>query len=157
MKKREAVVLTGICSFALGFFLGGKMLVGMINDYKMRMKRNNANMMIFHDWLEFLYNDGRIDKYFHDNAYRKVIIYGNGYVGKRLRQALEKTDIEVAAIMDKKNSSEEGDIVIGVDDAIPDVDCIIITPVLYYDEIYNMMQEKTGVPIISIEEVWRAK
>ena len=35
MKKRIMTCFTGIVSFGFGFFLGGKMLVGMINDYKL--------------------------------------------------------------------------------------------------------------------------
>ena len=54
MKKGYAICFTGAISFVTGFFLGGKALVGMINDYKRRMERNASNMMLFNDWREFL-------------------------------------------------------------------------------------------------------
>lgn len=157
MKNRCAICVTGIASFVSGFFLGGKALVGMINDYKRRMERNASNMMLFNDWMEFLYAGGSIGQYFHAHGYKKIMIYGNGYIGQRLFQALEGTDVEVAAIMDQANSSgsdTEG-ILIGVDSEIPDIDCVVVTPVTYFDEIYHMLREKMGQPIISVEELWQ--
>lgn len=137
----------------IGFFLGGKMLVGMINDYKKRMERNCSNMMLFNNWLEFLYSGGSIEQYFHDNGYKRIMIYGNGYIGKRLVQALADSDIEVAAVMDKSASAEENGTVIGTDSKIPDVDCIVITPIYFYDDILDMLQEKTNVPVVSMQTV----
>lgn len=157
MKKGLVVALTGICSFGIGFFLGGKMLVGMINEYKSGMKRNSANMMVFNNWIEFIYNGGHIDEYLNDNNYSRVMIYGNGYIGKRLKQALEKTSIEVIAVMDKKDSNSQGGIILGINDEIPNVDCIIITPIFYYDEIYDMLQKKTKVPVFSIEKLYERR
>lgn len=154
MKKGIITGLISIISFVVGIILGGKMLVGMINDYKMRMERNLSNMMLLNGWLEFIYSGGRIEQYFQSHGYKKVMIYGNGYTGKRLYQALEKTDIDVVAIMDKMNRSDAERILIGVDSKIPDIDCVIITPTFYYDEIYDMLRKRIKVPIISIEALW---
>lgn len=136
-----------------GFIFGGKMLVGMINDYKKRMERNLSNMMLFNDWLETLYSGGSIEQYFHNNGYKRIMIYGNGHIGRRLFQALADSDIEVAAVMDKSASGDEDGMVIGPDSKIPDVDCIVITPVYFYDDISAMLQEKTNVPVVSMQKV----
>lgn len=153
MKEKMIVGLVNTLSFVLGFILGGKMLVSMINDYKRRMKRNLSNMMLFNDWLDFLYSGGKIEQYFYNQGYKRIMIYGNGYIGKRLKQALRQTDIDVIAIMDKVVSSDEEGLVIDADSAIPDVDCIVITPVFFYDEISAMLGEKTNVPIVSMQIV----
>ncbi|MDE6600758.1 MAG: hypothetical protein K2K90_01065 [Lachnospiraceae bacterium] len=157
MKKGYAICFTGAISFVTGFFLGGKALVGMINDYKRRMERNASNLMLFNDWLEFLYAGGSIEQYFHEHGYKRVMLYGNGYIGQRLFQALEKTDVEVTAIMDQANSSDsdaEG-ILIGVDSEIPDFDCVVVTPTAYFDEIFHMLRKRTGQSVISVEELWQ--
>lgn len=159
MRNRNVIFLTGAMSFAAGFYLGGKTLVGMINNYKMQAERNLSNMMLFHDWMEFQQAGGRIEQYFHEHGYKRVMIYGNGYVGQRLFGALKESDVDVTAIMDQMNASDsdaEG-ILIGVDSVIPDVDCIVITPVFYFDEIYQKLRAKTGQPIISIEELWKTE
>lgn len=153
MKKGIAACLISLVSFVTGFILGGKILVKMINDYKTRMKRNLSNMMLFNDWLEFLYSRGKVEQYFHDHGYKRIMIYGNGYIGKRLQQALGQTDIEVAAVMDKVVSSDEKGLVIDVDSSIPDVDCIVITPVYYYDEIVDLLQKKTELPLVPMQMI----
>ncbi len=157
MKKGIAAGILGIVSFTSGFALGGKALVGMINDYKERMERNLANMMLFNDWLEFLYSGGSVEQYFQDCGYKKIMVYGNGYIGKRLIQALEQTEIDVITVMDKADFSDRNEMVIGVSEAIPSVDCIVITPVFYYDEISEMLQKKTDIPIISMRAIINAK
>lgn len=151
MKKRIIEGLVSMVSFGLGFVLGGKVLVSMINDYKRRMERNLSNMMLFNDWLECLYSGGKIEQYFYDHGYKKIMIYGNGYIGKRLQQALEQANVKVVAVMDKKIPEDETGLVIGIDSGVPDVDCIIVTPVFFYDEIFAMLEEKTNVPIISVQ------
>lgn len=153
MKNKIVVCLTGVLSFGAGFFLGGKMLVNMINDYKTRMQRNLSNMMLFNSWLEFIYSGGSIDQYFHNHGYKKIMIYGNGYIGKRLSQALLGTDIEVVAVMDKEVSSDKEKLVIEVDSTIPDVDCIVVTPVFFFDTIYDMLMQKTSIPAISMQTI----
>ena len=117
------------------------------------MERNLSNMMLFNNWLELIYSGGRIEQYFYDHGYKRIMIYGNGYIGKRLYQALSHTDIEVAAIMDKSILTGKNELEIGVDSKIPDVDCIVVTPIYYFDEIFAMLREKTEIPIISMEFV----
>lgn len=145
--------LFGVLSFGAGFFLGGKILVGLINDYKKRMERNLSNMLLYNDWLEFIYSGGCIEQYFYMHEYRKIMIYGNGYIGNRLVQALTDTDIEITAVMDKAALYDKEELVIGIDSEIPDVDCIVITPVFYYDEILGALRERTRIPIVSIQKI----
>lgn len=153
MKKGGVALLTGGVSFGFGLFLGGKMLVGMINDYKRRMERNLSNMMLLNDWVEFIYSGNSIDKFFHDHKYSKIMIYGYGYIGTRLMQALGGTDIEVTAVMDKSVSSDKDKMLIGIDREVPDVDCIVVTPVFHFDEINGMLKKKTNIPVIPIDKI----
>lgn len=153
MKRNIIAGITGTISFVIGFILGGKILVSTVNDYKKRMERNLSNMVLLNDWLELLYSGGNIEQYFNCKGYKKIMIYGNGYVGRRLTQALTDSDIEVAAIMDKSVTADQNGIVIGADSEIPNVDCIVITPVYYYDEILGLLREKTNVPLVSMKTV----
>lgn len=107
------------------------------------------------DWLDFIYSGGRIDEYFHTYKYNNIMIYGNGYIGARLAQALSETDIDVIAVMDKASSPNGDGKVIGIDSKIPEVDCIVITPMFYYDEIFHMLQVKTDIPIVSMYDIMK--
>ena len=155
MKNRVKSFIVILGTFAGGFFLGSKILVNMINEYKSGMERSSSNMKVFHQWLSFLYSGGQIETYLRERHYSRIMIYGNGYVGKSLLQALEKTDISVAAGMDRNVPVESDDMIIGTDSIIPDVDAIVVTPVFYFNEICSMLREKTELPIISIEEMFR--
>ena len=92
MKKGIVAGIIGVVSFASGFILGGKILVSMINDYKKRMERNLANMMLFNDWLEFLYSGGSVVQYFKSRGYKKIMILptknksrtGSGHIFSRI-------------------------------------------------------------------------
>lgn len=153
MKKNAGTFIMGICSFMAGFYLGGRTLADAVNSNKVRADRNSINMMVLNDWVDFLYSGGQIDKYFHEKEINRIMIYGNGFIGVRLRQALENTGVEVAAVMDKVAHSDRNGMVIGTGAAIPDVDCIVITPMFYYDEIYSLLSEKTDICIISIKDI----
>lgn len=153
MNRKMANFMIVAVSFGSGFFLGGKMLVGVINDYKTRMNRNLFNMLLLNDWLDFIYSGGNVERYFLERGYHRIMIYGNGYIGARLIQALAGTNVEIAAVMDRVASGDRNEMVIGMDADIPDVDCIVITPIYYYESIYHMLKERTEIPIVSIQEV----
>lgn len=154
MKKVVISLITGFVSFIGGFYFGGKSLVNVINNYKMRADRNLSNMVVLNDWLDYIYSGGKVEDFFQEHSYKKIMIYGNGYIGARLSQALRKTNIEVTAIMDRDGKTDTEGAVIGIDTEIPDVDCIIITPVYFYDEILTVLASKTQVPMISVKELF---
>lgn len=153
MNRKAANFMIAVVSFGIGFFLGGKMLVSMINDYKKRMNRNLFNMLLMNDWLDFIYSGGNVERYFLEHGYQRIMIYGNGFIGARLIQALAGKDVEIAAVMDRVASGDRDEMVIGTDADIPKVDCIVITPVYYYESIYHMLKERTEIPIVSIQEI----
>jgi len=153
MKRCINVFTVGMISFMGGFYLGGKTLAGVINNYKARTERNSANMIVLNDWINFIYSGESIVQYFNKNGFHRIMIYGIGLIGARLQQALGQTDIEVVAVMDKAAHSDTDGMVIGTEADIPDVDCIVVTPVYYYDEIYSMLAERTKVPIVSIKDI----
>lgn len=152
MKRGAITCMTGMISFGTGFFLGGKMLVDMINDYKAGMERDQLHFSLADQWLELLYEGRKIDAYFHEKGYHKIMIYGYGNLGRRLLQAFEHADIEVVCVMDQ-GAHEKTGTVVGIDAAIPDVDCIVVTPVAHFDSIFQMLRQRTDIPIISIQEV----
>lgn len=152
--KRKYFFIAGIGLFLGGFYFGGKCLVSMINGQKERADRNSANMQLFNDWLAFLYSGGSIEEFFYENGFHRIMIYGNGFIGARLTQALKRTDIEIVAVMDKAAYSGDNGI-IGTEADIPDSDCIVITPVFYYEQIYNQLKGRTDIPIVSIRDIWK--
>ncbi len=154
MKKGVITFITGMGAFIGGFYFGQKSLVNIINNYKTKADRNLSNMIVLNDWLDYVYSGKKAEDFFHKNSYKRIMLYGNGYIGTRLSQALTDTDIEIVAIMDKTAKTSTNGLVLGIDAVIPDVDCIVITPVYFYDEIHTMLADKTQVPIVSVKEIF---
>lgn len=96
----------------------------------------------------------KVEDYFYRNRIKTIAIYGMSYIGERLFEELKNTDIEIKYAIDKNNESIYVDIdVLSVDEVLPKVDAIIVTPVYFFDEIKDMLQKKTVCRIISLEDV----
>ena len=55
--------------------------------------------------------------------------------------------------MDKVAPSDADGLIIGADAEIPESDCIVVTPVFYYEEIYDMLRARTDIPIVSMQTI----
>ena len=152
MKSSRA--LLAFASFVSGFYLGGKSLVGLVNKYKDDSMRNRTNMEILGKWLEAVYEGGSVGNYFKTHNYKNILIYGNGLTGQILYRALKNSDIKVVAIMDRQVSVNSEGILTSADSDIPDADCIVITPIYYYNQIYSSVRVRTKIPMVSVEEIF---
>ncbi|MCI9336281.1 MAG: hypothetical protein HFH93_01880 [Lachnospiraceae bacterium] len=152
MQNSKAIL--ACASFIAGFYLGGKSLVGMINKQKDESMRNRRNMELLSKWLDALYDGWNVDKFFEKNNYKNILIYGNGLIGQKLYKALNTANINVVAIMDKQVRGNAEGILIGADSNIPYADCIVITPICYYNQIYCSVRDKTNIPIVSVEDIF---
>ena len=132
---------------------------------KARMQERYAN--ILQDWFVREMKENITKKYFSDHPeYKKIAIYGAGSLAEVLYNKLKECKIQVSYIADKEveniifdferttlikaNEIEEQE----------SVDCIIISPINYYDEIYKDLQRMPFAhPIISLEDIvyyeWR--
>lgn len=92
--------------------------------------------------------------YFADNALKRIAIYGMGNLGKALRKEAEYAGIEVVYAIDRENKEIDGLSVFHIEEGqFPDADVIVVTPVQDYWDIVRRLEEKTGIPIVSLEDV----
>ena len=76
------------------------------------------------------------------------------YVGRSLYRELENSDVIVKYAIDKKASQMNSEInIISPDEELPEVDIIIVTSIYYFNEIYNYLDSKTDIPVVSFEDV----
>ena len=80
-------------------------------------------------WIDYVYNDKDIAQILINNGHHSIGIYGFGKIGRILYKELTNNDkISVCAIIDRKNFSYESEIPqFGIHDALPNMDCLIIT------------------------------
>lgn len=81
-----------------------------------------------------------------------VAVYGAGDVGKCLLAELTDSDIEVRYVIDRRQM-ELNLLVYRPEDALPAVDCVIVTAVMDYGEISMNLKNKLNCCIISIEDI----
>lgn len=95
------------------------------------------------------------DKMLKAHNFQHVAIYGAANVGKCLYHFLDSSEIEVVCFIDKTKSAEMlYDIPICDSNNIdPNIDAIIVTPLTYFDEIYDDLNKKVDCPIIPVVDI----
>ncbi len=154
MKKRILMVT----SFLLGSIVGamGILLVKNKdnNKWKELADKHLAIMLLFNQWLILKQEGKSILSYFYCHNIKTIAIYGMSYVGRSLYRELENSDVIVKYAIDKKASQMNSEInIISPDEELPEVDIIIVTSIYYFNEIYNYLDSKTDIPVVSFEDV----
>lgn len=85
---------------------------------------------------------------------KEVAIYGMGDLGQHLLYELTNTDIVIKYAIDRSFFAV-GDLDIYLPDSeLPQVDAVIVTPILDYESICDCLREKLTCPILSIADLF---
>ena len=125
------------------------------------LKKNQENAEKFHmlfkmmnQWVDVKQKGINLSKFFEENGYKKIAIYGMATVGETFFNELTGTGIEVVYGIDRnKTGVAAGVPMYSPDDELPDADVIVVSAISYFDEIATMLEEKTDCPVISLEDV----
>lgn len=91
--------------------------------------------------------------YLRQYHYNKVAVYGIGILGRHLLYELEQEGIEIAYIIDRRETVYYPGVEIkSPESALEEVDAVIVTAA-DFDEIYVGLKAKLGSPVLSIAEV----
>ncbi len=152
--KKITSVLTGMIGFGCGAVVVGRLAGNSAKCWKKMSDKHLALMLLFNQWMINKQSGKDIKEYFVKKKYQKIIIYGMSYVGERLLDELKRSDIEIVAAVDKNADSIFADIsVISPDDKMPEAECVVVTPVYFFEEIAEEMSAKVTCPIISLEDI----
>ncbi|GFI42507.1 hypothetical protein IMSAGC018_00168 [Lachnospiraceae bacterium] len=152
MKKKCLLLLLGLESIISFLFITFQQ--ECINKWKRLAKKNRGLFLLTNQWLYERQEGRRLETYFIKNGYRRIAIYGMSFVGKRLVKELSGSEVEIVYGIDRNVENIYSEIsVIKIDDSLPNVDAIIVTLVDGFDEISNILLEKTDCPIIAIEDI----
>lgn len=154
MKKGVlAVVATlagGVAGSAVSMKLSGK--VTEERNKKVDKFKGYYNML--NQWLVLKQEGKSLEKYFKDNGYQTVAIYGMGEMGNRLYDELKNTDIEVKYAVDQNAANTYSELeVLDKEDVYAPVDVMVVTATFAYEEIVEEISKKADFPIISLEDV----
>lgn len=105
-------------------------------------------------WLYLERNRCSITKYFENNNVNHIAIYGYGIFGKQLLSEIENQDkIMCDYIIDKNSEGLNMKNVYSPDDTLPKTEMIVVTTIHIYNEIYNLLKNRTNCKIVSLKEI----
>ncbi len=158
MGKQIKSVISALFGSVAGAAVGAA-VAGKKSSKKAQVQRTYAEkhlliMRMFNQWMILKQEGKSLEKYFRDNGYQSIAIYGMSYLGERLYDELKDSGIEVAYAIDKNADAIYADIdVKKMTDDLTKVDAVIVTAVYYFDEIEEELGELIDYPIISLEEI----
>lgn len=154
MKKAISTLL----GMAAGAAAGGIAAQTKSNRKIRKMGESGAKVhelyMAFDQWLQVRQEGKTLVEYFTKNGFKTVAVYGMKELGERLCDELKGSEVTVSYAIDKNADSIYADVdVMTPEEALPEVDVIIVTAITYFDEIEEMMCKKVDCPIVSLEDI----
>ena len=150
--------VTAVLNVALGAAAGAgvisfKKAKRQDSDFKV-IKKNEAIMKMFNQWLLLKQEGKSIVNYFKENGFNKIAIYGMSYAGERLLADLKDTGIEVAYAIDRNAEHIFSEVeIVSVEDTLRTVDAVVVTAIYNFDEIEEKLSDLIDCPIVSLEDI----
>lgn len=110
--------------------------------------------LLMNDWVNLKQDNKKLETYFINSNYKKIAIYGMNYVGETLLHELKNSSVEVLYAIDKNADNISSEIkVIKPGENMEAVDAIVVTPISFFDDIAENLEQYVSCPIISIEDI----
>lgn len=147
-----------IVSFVMGIIAGGTAIYCIqrkkIKENRKKVYKFKYYYEVWDAWLALRNKKKSLYSYFEKREYQTIAIYGLGEMGKRLCEELKDTSISVKYAIDKRAN----DIYYSFDIVDPEaelekVDVIVVTAVFDFDNIYEVLSQKTDCPIVSLADI----
>lgn len=95
-----------------------------------------------------------VGKYLQSKGIRRVCIYGDGYIGKRLKGELKVYNVETAFFIDRNAHYLTEEVpVYQLEEAPEGVDAVIVSLVQNYDSVKNELRRKYKTKIYAVQEL----
>lgn len=154
MKKGIIAALSAASGAAIGAVVIGKAVADEKDKAKALSDKHLALFLMMNQWVRVKHQGKNLSSYFEKNQYKKIAVYGMSYAGETLIDELKGTGITVAYGIDKKTDSIYADVdIVSAEDALEDVDAVVVTAITFFDEIEEKLSAKLDCPIISLEDV----
>ncbi len=157
MKIMKRIILS-VLSFGLGCYCSVKVLLNPtireLGNARTMSSKHLSMFLLMNRWVFLKQHEKCLDKYFIDNGYYRIAVYGLNYIGNALIEELKGTNIVVEYGIDRSQINREDDLkMVTPEDIFDDVDVIVVTPLNAYEQIADDISKKIYCPIVSIEEI----
>ena len=88
--------------------------------------------------------------------FKKVVLYGNGYIGQYFKQKLEQNDVKIMCVIDRSDNNEYSMPLyqfIQRKEEYKEADAVIITVPQNVEEIKQKIESQCDIKVLSIDEV----
>ena len=154
MKNISVAVLSAIVGGIIGAVTTGKMSGNTIKEKVKKVDKYKSYYDVLNQWLILKQENKSLEKYFIDNNYKTIAIYGMGEMGNRLYEELKDSSINVKYAIDKESGSVYSELdVLDLEDALEQVDVIVVTAIFAYDKIEKDIAKVVDYKVVSLEDV----
>ena len=121
------------------------------NSQISRLKKLNK---IKTDFVNFFISGGSFTTFREEHRFSTVSIYGFSELGDLLYRFLDKSEIRVRAVLDKKvTSTNYGIAVYNPENCIPDCDLIIVTVINQENGVIDYLEAKTNATVMTLSSL----
>lgn len=154
MKRQKGIFLFMAIGFLLGIVIAEKKSKKGIINGLLTANKNYVLFRLMNQWVKVKQEGRNLSEYFRQCGYKKIAIYGMGYIGETLLNELKGTETEVLYGIDRNASSTYANIdVVSLSDEFKPVDAIVVTVIDSFEMVSERVQEKINCPILSIIDV----
>lgn len=154
MKKIGTILATTGIGIAVGYAVDKIIRTKSLNYETERVEKFKMYYNLLNQWLSIKQEGQSLSRFFLDNNYKTIAIYGMGELGNRLFLELKDSTIVVKYAIDQEAGYTYSDMeVLSLDNELENVDAVIVTPIFAYRDISEKLSDKVNCPIISLEEV----
>lgn len=145
-----ASVLVGAMSGALYMY---KQYRKKLDKMSALSDKHLALYQLMDEWVRVKQEGGSVADYLSNKGYRTIAVYGAGIVGQTLIEELQGSAVSISYAVDKNIVTYSPVKTLSLQDELPEVDAMIVTPITYFEEIEQELKKKISCPILSIDDV----
>lgn len=123
------------------------MLIKKAEEYRTLYK-------ILNQWLTLKERNVKLQDYFEEKGFYKIMIYGMQELGKHLYEEIENGQLEVVGALDCQQELSYKEVkVYNLEGKIPKCDVIVVTAIQDYGAIKRILQAKADAKILSLVNI----
>lgn len=145
-------IVGGAVGLGCGLLVSYRLIGNRLYEYQNRSDKFEQMFHLCNRWMMDKQKGRTISDYLQEHHYNGVAIYGMNYLGRTLLTELRQSQVDVRYAVDRSVTLSEIDIY-RPDEALPDVDLMIVTAVFDFKEIKKMMTQKVSCPVVSLEDI----
>ncbi len=152
MKKGN--IIGTILGVATGIAINRIVVSNKLMEKDKKIEKFKAYYNLLNKWLSIKQEGKTLEKYFIEQNYRTIAIYGMGELGKRLYEDLRNSCVVVNYAIDKNIvETASGLLIVKPESKLKAVDAIVITSIFDYEAVEEDLGSKTEGHIVSLEDV----